>query len=134
MSASIIKNIDVLIAAVKAEPSKKFDLSTYVQEKPSCGTLHCTAGLAATLPYFKRRGWKLYINGDGGFGVLVKGVYVSSSSVVNSQFGDDAWDRLFDVRWSGEFDRFHPKYLDSSVTDKELALWRLRMQRAAYAK
>lgn len=133
---SILANIDVLIAAIKAEPAKRFDLCAYKREG-SCGTLHCSAGLAATLPHFKRRGWKLEANGYGDFDVTVKGFHIAGyhqNLAVNEQFGEEAWDRLFNSKWDGDFDRQHPNYNDDGkVTDKQLALWRLNVQRAIYA-
>lgn len=55
-----LQNLRVLREAVANEPAPKLYLDTWrikVDEgAPACGTLHCTAGLAATLPYFIEQG------------------------------------------------------------------------------
>lgn len=48
-----IENCKLLRAAVAAEPGHKLNLDVY---QSHCGTLHCMAGLATTMPEFQAQG------------------------------------------------------------------------------
>lgn len=127
----ILSNLRLLRSAVEAQPEKLFDLSNYKQES-KCGTLFCTAGLAATMPEFQEQGmgfrplpaapWKCIVTiGDED---------IDDWGVAAPLFGDKAWDACFAGRADGLFDDEYPGdlYGGSFVTDKQLALWRLDAQ------
>lgn len=145
--ALIAANLSVLLEAVKTQPENLFALSRYSQVK-ECGTLFCTAGLAATMPYFKEQGMELkqpYKN-DVTL-VYINGIEVDDLDVADSLFGEDAWTRLFATYGHGDFDadtdsaycdwrlfgrwnnQTEPEHL---VTDKTLAIARLERQLAIY--
>jgi hypothetical protein len=117
----IIKNLNVLLEAVEAQ--KELNLDSYCTEEHGCGTLFCNAGLATTLPHFKRRGWKFDRYGD----VAVKGESVWSGG--DKDFGPDAFERLFEKFGEGEYDHMYPrrKHGEPDCSHKKLAVWRLKL-------
>ena len=139
MTNKIVRNLEILKAAVEAQPEKLFDLRAFKREA-SCGTLFCTAGLAATMPEFIEQGLELAALGDGWWAVEVDGVGIDESAKSHTIFGSNSFANLFDARDCGAMDDSHPdSYTDglygttihSSVTDKQLAIWRLEQQIAA---
>lgn len=140
----IVANLELLRAAVEAQPVGLFDLSFYKKEEP-CGTLFCTAGLACSMPEFIAKGFGFITAWGHKEAVFasVDSVEISGSDKTDPTFGKDSWSRLFEVRNDGEFDKEHPDFgdisdefyevgVDPSVTDKDLALWRLEQQIAIY--
>lgn len=121
---AIAANIDVAIGAVTAQAS---DLAGagHVPLTIDCATLYCTASLLAGLDYFRARGWTV---ADGG--VAVAGDPLSTSTQAERQFGDDAYMRLFSPRGCSCFDYARDGRM-LSISDRELALHRLRRQRLA---
>lgn len=130
-TATIIENLNTLAAAIVAYPEKLFDLQRY-RLKEDCGTLYCSAGLAASMPFFQEQGMTF----DEGCGdVLVGGVFIAQSVArLDELFGPDAFDVLFCAYHSGMYDtRLIIKIEDSKetndpVTHKELALERIAKQ------
>lgn len=140
----IINNLQTLLEAVKAQPETLFDLSMYTQ-KQECGTLYCTAGLAATMPYFQAQGMEIKGNGHGGIFVYIGGGFITETERTAEMFGADPWDRLFATYGHGDFDSyFDPEYTDyledddaydapeKAMSDKTLAIARLERQLAIY--
>lgn len=127
----ILSNLKLLRDAVEAQPEQLFDLGRYKQEEP-CGTLFCTAGLAATMPAFQKQGMRLVKDGLWWM-VTVDGNEIYDSSA-DDIFGYDCFNVLFDTRELGSLDEEHPLYykedgcLSEAVSDKALALWRLDRQ------
>jgi hypothetical protein len=121
----IISNLFLLRDAVAKYEPKLFDLSSYKKER-ECGTLYCTAGLAATLPVFKEQGMILQAAGFDCSMVRVNGHDIDDDGIADGLFGEDAWRTCFAPRGEGKYDDdFQGLYVDS---DKELALWRLSQQ------
>lgn len=123
---TIIENLELLIKAVEDEPEQLFNLMWF-ERTAGCGTLHCTLGLAATMPGFQEQGLTLV----GSFPVL-EGRFTANnnSSNLDILFGKYAFARLFKSRNFGVWDR----EFSSPTSDKELALLRLRKQLAEELK
>lgn len=131
LTPTIRKNLEVLAEAIKAHPAELFDLSKYMQVK-DCGTLYCSAGLAATLPHFQQQGMRIDEDRD----VYVDGEFIAfspadGSSPTDVLFGTRAFYRLFAGYGSGIYDsrlvnaRGYSREYNRSVTDQELALFRI---------
>lgn len=119
--AQIVKNLKVLLEAVEAQ--KEIYLDRFCSEH-KCGTLYCNAGLAATLPHFKRRGWKLNAWGE----VDVRGSEIGTG-MEDKDFGPDAFERLFSSFGCGTFDDMYPHHsgFNPTASHKKLAVWRLKL-------
>lgn len=136
MSKEIIENMEILLAAIKAQPEDNFDLSYFKKETENvCGTLYCSAGLACTLPHFQAKGWKLVHDVDSGWW----DVHINNNDfpvAFDEDFGDEAFDYLFAPSGCGEVDELHPAYIDTfddmRTSDKELAIWRLERRIEEY--
>lgn len=127
-----LANLFTLLGAVQAQPEEAFNLSSYC-EKRTCGTLFCTAGLAATLPHFQAQGMALATIPYGtGFMVEVNGDDVDETEDTNELFGDDAWANLFAARGDGSRD--YDFDLNYAMTDKQLAVKRIEAQIEAIQK
>lgn len=141
----IVMNLESLLEAVKEQPEELFNLNSYKREA-ECGTLFCTAGLAATMPEFQEQGYDFCVKYDSVFLVTVNGAEVTSSTVVDPAFGEQAFDQVFSMRGGSSFDE---KYMDSvyddlyeehrlkmkprdEVSDKVVAINRLEQQLAIY--
>lgn len=130
-TATIIKNLNTLAAAIVAYPEQLFDLQRY-RLKEDCGTLYCSAGLAASMPFFQEQGMTF----DEGCGdVLVNGIFIAISVTgLDKMFGSDAFDVLFSTYHSGMYDTQliikieDSKETNDPVTHKELALARIAKQ------
>lgn len=146
----IVRNIEVLIDLIKAYPQELFDLHAFTATK-GCGTLYCSIGLAASQPYFQMKGLSLHnfdlqIRGVDYFKTLIDG----DEDYLDTLFGEESFDRLFDRAGQGAFDAQHSDF-DAEATwddgeetgedevdafpntsDKELAIWRLEYQLARY--
>lgn len=130
-----IENLQLLISAVEAHPEELFDLMKYKQEK-NCGTLFCTLGLAASMPEFQEQGVQfLQYDNTFGFDVVINGVPATISHTIDSIFGPDAFDRLFQPAQLGQWDKSFGYSLSTeadeyspNMTDKALALKRLYRQ------
>lgn len=146
-------NLERLIQAVDDQPEDKFDLSSFRIDKKDannvCGTLFCTVGLACTLPEFQSVGFHLVLRDNEYDREVEQKVYIAKvgdvavcSGSADPTFGEGSFERLFATRDSGVLDADHPEAvwgiddewfeIDDSVTDKQLALWRLRKQLAIY--
>lgn len=146
----VVMNLERLITAVEAEPEQNFNLSSFKIDKTDdtgnvCGTLFCTVGLACTLPEFQLQEFKLIQQGQRykSYHVEVNGEHIGNNPVdTDKAFGERAFARLFAARGEGVLDKEHPAVvgsdayndvlIDSSTSDKELALWRLTKQLAIY--
>lgn len=127
----IKRNLEVLLAAVKAQPEELFDLGNYKQYAP-CGTLFCTAGLAASIPFFQEQGMELVSHGSGGnFSVHVDNTHISYAPKTNTLFGNDAFEELFQPNGLGFSDSTISD--DEGMPDKELAIARLEKQLTIYS-
>lgn len=127
MSNKILENLEVLRAAVAAEPTELFDLQAY-QRETDCGTLHCTLGLACTMPYFNEQGLRFDTCDipvmDENFGNII----IHNFDIL---FGEGSYGKLFTSAGYGMCDEqlgyvwsYDPDNLQN-MTDKELALKRL---------
>lgn len=135
---TIRENLLALRAGVEAHPEELLDLAAYKQRN-SCGTLYCTFGLATTLPHFRELG--MYIDGNEAHGhsIHLQGEGEEGSRFADwpdRLFGEDAYDRLFQVQDAGEFDRTENEdgLLDKNprLTGKQLALARIDKQLENY--
>ncbi len=132
----IITNLKLLHSHVQLQPETRFDLQRFKKEK-ECGTCFCTAGLAACIPEFQSMGLQIYEQ-DEMFYVSFNGVDVWESSGIEKVFGQECFGNLFEIRDAGYLDEQHLKWngdmweLDESITDKQLALWRLERQIEIY--
>ncbi len=134
----ITTNLQTLLAAVEAQPEQNFNLTRYKDEDSACGTLFCTAGLAATLPTFQEQGLSLVevdsFSRRKRYMVLVNGYDVDETYDTDAIFGSDAWSNLFATFGHGcRDDGFITKDEngDSIQTHKELAILRIKAQLAA---
>jgi hypothetical protein len=153
----VVLNLERLIQAVEQQPETSFDLSYFRKDQTAednvCGTLFCTVGLACTLPEFSAIGFELKaqpshrwdLPGVVSYKAYVNDVDVYMAHETDTTFGNNAFERLFDCRGCGIMDDSHPNFvlydadepddggeIDESVTDKQLALWRLNEQLAIY--
>lgn len=122
----ILRNLKTLHAAVEQQPEALFDLSAYKQEL-SCGTLFCSAGLAASMPVFQAQGMGMDRDGQR-FVVTVYGVDILYAHGIDKLFGEEAWDNCFATGDEGYRDSDAPL---GALKDKQLALWRLEKQMEA---
>lgn len=136
MTTTIIENLRRLIQLIEAEPDHLIDLERF-EEEGSCGTHHCSLGLATQDEFFQAQGLSL-----GSVGVLTRPLIgeheVSPFSQVseghsrlNAMFGEDSYERLFEPRGDSDWDSGIIED-DDTLTDKDLALARLRKQLAIY--
>lgn len=129
-------NLEILLAAVHNTPEANFDLDNFRQDTP-CGTLFCTVGIACTLPRFEAMGFRLVPIPT--FGELPPDTYrayvgdapVAFTPATDEAFGEDAYRHLFSVAGTN-FDRDYIGYDDDEMTDKELAIARLRYRLATW--
>ncbi len=139
---AIAINLEILLGAVLAHPEKTFNLDYFKKDEP-CGTLFCTVGLACTLPYFRALGLSLvrseYNRTD--FIAMIKDERVNAYTGtavenLNAVFGEQAWARLFrpsvDGMWDYELGTIDSEGDVTDMTDKALAVARLRKQLAIY--
>lgn len=159
----ILDNLRKARAIIAAAPEHEFDLGYFKRVKhqaPSCGTLMCSLGWIASSPEFSGR-ISLKLNLDPskfnelhGEDVYVPFLphdpHVGTAAVLkhlDTVFGTNAYERLFEPRSTGSFDAMHPNallapqtsdddeplvYEIRDTTDKELALWRIDRQIALY--
>ena len=131
MNNKILENLEVLRAAVAAEPTDLLDLNTF-QCKADCGTLHCVLGLACTLPYFNEQGLRFDEDNNpilcgSGEADPVEASFMHIYSF-DKLFGDDSWGNLFGMAGYGLRDGmlgYGRRNNAQSMTHKELALKRL---------
>lgn len=129
----ILNNLRLLYSAVEAHPEEIFDLSSYKQES-SCGTLFCTAGLAASMSVFQAQGvgWKRqFCNDADNYGddwhyVTVDGIPIYETTAADYLFGTNSFENCFAANSMGARDWDGFGY--EEVPDKQLALWRLEQQ------
>ena len=139
MTKEIIENLEILRAAVEAQPENLFDLGSFKRVEP-CGTLFCTLGLACTMPHFQQMGFSLEQDGEY-IDLLLNGESIFEAlRYVDKIFGDGSFPRLFEPAGCGyaDFDLgFDTDYEDSdgatvnevqNMPDKTLALKRLDRQ------
>jgi len=140
---SIIKNLETLLEAVKAQPEKQFDLSVFRQDTP-CGTNFCTLGLACSMPWFQEQGYSFVPSpfGDGYFISSYQGQDVRDNlRMVDGTFGEVAFGYLFKPAGDGDSDEalgYESSYvyddatgvgdLKANMTDKALAIARLELR------
>ena len=136
LETKILENLEVLRAAVIAEPEALFDLHAFARIT-DCGTLHCTLGLACTMSYFKEQG--LRFNEFSFFSPRMEGENHTTARSFDKLFGEFSYDRLFTSAGCGTRDKelgFERNYflyrIGQSMTDKELAIARLDAAIATY--
>lgn len=141
-NATIVSNLEALLAAVEAQPESQFDLSYFrhdSEDENVCGTLFCTVGLACTMPRFQAEGYELiatpknYDPGKFTYHVEVHGTDVRDSDASDAAFGTGAWFSLFTPAGDGLFDtdlgyKVSGDDYEGNMTDKELAILRLKKQ------
>lgn len=142
MNQLIIDNLNLLIAAVEAQPEPLFSLRKYREEAP-CGTLFCTAGLAATMPEFNAQGMCFGPSGLEAVIPTINGVFLDSSRPSDPLFGENAWNNIFAGYNDGARDdilggvyamrengygEMETEWTSPLMADKDLALARLRKQ------
>jgi hypothetical protein len=129
----IISNLETLLEAVKAFPESNLDLGQYKHYREDCGTLFCTAGLAASMHEFNAQG----VTFSGDF-VRVNGEWPDETSDTNDIFGHGAWKVLFAPHGCGSADKelgaVEVMYKSSTkaMSDKALAIARLEYQLDIY--
>lgn len=128
----VLVNLRALRAAVAEHPEDQFDLAAWRTSGPTCGTMFCIGGLAATMPFFQRQG----MYPDAYDGAPRTQDEDDVDEVLNHFFGlydednsESAYDHIFtaagDSMWDSELRvAFHTE-TGRSPTDKELALARL---------
>jgi hypothetical protein len=130
----VLKNLFTLLGAVQAQPEANFDLSSYARKEP-CGTLFCTAGLAASLPHFQSQGMALIPWSTNTFMVEINGLDIDVREAdTDKMFGPDAWYSLFATYADGRRDESLGSGSYGSgraMTDKALAIARIQAQIAA---
>lgn len=142
---NIKQNLEILLAAVEAQPETLFDLDAFRQDEP-CGTLYCTAGLAATLPYFQCLGLKLddtcvwtEVTGKGVDVIDGGGDYLFGENSWYNLFtppGEGRLDALVGYKYEGELVGKHSSgcgIYKPNMSDKELAIARLKEQIGQYS-
>lgn len=133
MSERIVQNLMVLIQAVEDYPEPKLDLGIFKLDR-ECGTIYCTAGLAASLPIFQQQGLTLLdrpfpIVTLNGYGINQEG----GDKPLAELFGESAFCRLFSPRHGSPYDAVSGLvYQEPPVSDKQIALNRLRFQLDLY--
>ena len=121
----IRENLSKVISLVEAEPEKWVDLGRYVS-KLMCGTFHCTLGLIAASGNWP----EIWLDDCS---VIISDEYLAyESDILNDLFGVSAYERLFHQRGSGDWDVELLAILGEGVSDKELALARLKCQLKFY--
>lgn len=141
-NATIITNLEALKAAVLAQPDAEFDLSQYRQDRYTCGTLYCTAGLAASMPLFQEQGMGFRPFLGARFMVTVNGSDIRDNDTdTDALFGENAWKRLFAAYGDAEGEdakEMHKQTSDGYIDweselfpHKEVAVQRLERQIAA---
>lgn len=113
---TIKENLLALRSAIVAEPEDLFDLHEYIDTTP-CGTLHCSAGLAATMPFFIKQLSKFSQTLD----LHLRAEDLSDSA---EMWGPAPFIRLFERAGLGTYDE---KILEGQapLTDKMLAIRRI---------
>ena len=148
--ARVLFNLATAHEYLSEVPENKLDLKRFKSASTRCGTLMCAAGWLTEAPQFKD---KLHLIEVDRFGsqrfMLVPPGHTTTPKNENGGydfswldpiFGPDAFDVLFSERCDGKIDAQHPLsehteefdetclLIDGSVTDKDLALWRLEQQ------
>jgi hypothetical protein len=137
--SKIVENLQLAIAAVEQTADESVNLTNF---KNQCGTLHCTLGLLAEMPYFQAKGlglvqrsqkfsehfWEVTIDGKG----LNHGTKVFDERL-ETLFGQGAWVNLFPQYGVGFHDHIHLRQGNKTIggmvlSHKELALARLKLQ------
>ena len=147
--ARVLFNLATAHEYLSEVPENKLDLKWFKANSSRCGTLMCAAGWLTESPTFKDK-MALLDTGYYGhaFALVPPGVTAIPKnerggydfSWLDPIFGPDAFDVLFSERCDGKIDAQHPLsehteefdetclLIDGSVTDKDLALWRLEQQ------
>jgi hypothetical protein len=121
-------NLELAIDYMEQQNATKFNLTQYVRVT-DCGTLYCTAGLLATKPEFIQQGFCSDKSGEVEFDGNMLGIGPGADAL----FGESSFDRLFDTYRSGVWD---DELIGNqqNISDKELALMRLRKQLELYGE
>lgn len=129
MKPTVKQNLEALRAAIAVHEESLFDLNAYVR-KTGCDTLYCSAGLAATMPFFTNqltphatRIYHLYSNSG------IDGIAFCLARQ-EQMWGDNSYGRIFTSAGFGEYDgqiANNQDPLDEGMSDKELALARIDM-------
>lgn len=112
---TIKENLLALRAAIEAEPEGDFNLHQFVQHTP-CGTLHCSAGLAATMPFFINQ----LSEDEQRQSLRWRAEDISDHK---GMWGPDAFKRLFERHDEGTYDGLLTS--NGDLTDKQLAIARI---------
>lgn len=121
---TIRDNLLQAIAATEAFPERLLALH-YYRKETDCGTMYCLAGLLTTVPHFAEQGLTLQRSERDPTWTLV-----TEGRKLNDILGYSAWFRLFAPRGAAEWDE--QLLRDGTLTDKQLALARLRRQLEEY--
>lgn len=129
---TILTNLEVLLAAVKSQPEALFNLSSY-RNDTECGTMFCTAGLAATLPHFNAQKMRWGVDAFDDPTVLIGSGSVGDDEKTDPLFGQNSWYNLFSTFGSGSRDEDLGAVNDigervGGYTHKELAILRIEAQ------
>lgn len=138
----VLSNLRLLRNAVEKQPEQLFDLEQFKKEEP-CGTLFCTAGLAASMPEFKAQGMRFeseahpLVPSPPWWRVKIGDSYLwddeyDTSTNADKLFGEDSSNTLFTERSEGACDADLLCDDDGDaipdISDKQLALMRLDVQ------
>lgn len=142
MTTKIATNLTTLLTAVLAQPEEAFNLDVFKSETP-CGTLFCSVGLAASMPYFQELGFgfeaRTMYDGETSFYVtLDKENIMDERERLDVVFGENAFNRLFKPAADGVWDTDIGVIEDGdyarldTLTDKHIAVERLLKQIAIH--
>jgi len=139
----ILDNLHKAYKAIALVPEEELNLRHYMQpgsvqptERNPCGAHYCAFGELTLVPHFQDLGFALKEwKGEGQwypvepanltqYELDAPGHYVW----LNRFFGPRAWARLFDMRGNGTLDNNLFATYGSSISDKELALARIKRQ------
>lgn len=143
MSLEIINNLRKAIGVVAAYPEDRFDLGTFRQNQHNCGTLFCTYGLLTESRQFPTIKWGPVLPGyPSGYPFIGSRSEnenfwphpwtTSQKDRQDELFGKKAYGKLFELRGAGIYD--FEIFLEqlNTLSDKNLALARLKKQLALY--
>lgn len=125
-----IHNLKKAIEILTAAPESRIDLLHYARAT-ECGTLFCALGWLGRIPYFRSLGLSMQLseenqgNTEVTFTILLNRERPSGSKFdenLDAIFGPESWASLFTCRGDSIYDN------DLSLSDKEMALHRLRCQ------
>lgn len=124
---TIRENLLQAINQIAVCPVETLNLENWVDETP-CGTLYCAAGLLGTIPFFMDQGLVLHRLHGRSRSFVSSLKSVEYRSIMETIFGDSAFERIFACKWYGVWDHNWSR----GINDKQLILNRLEKQLENY--